>query len=112
MEKERENILKILFGQYPNEEGFHMTSDNQAFTNKHKGDAINHAKTLKDKEVIWAANPKQKLSTEEVAKDEGDDAETEALVARYKELFGTNPQKNMKIETLQKKIAEKEAEGK
>lgn len=103
----RDEILKLLFGQHPNEAGFHLTSDNQAFTDKHKGDALNHAKTLTDKKVDWVPNPKAKVETETE-----DAEEREALIARYKELFGSAPAKNIKTETLQSKIAEKEAEAK
>ena len=103
----RDEILKLLFGQHPNEAGFHLTSDNQAFTDKHKGDALNHAKTLTDKKVDWVPNPKAKVETETE-----DAEERETLIARYKELFGSDPAKNIKTETLKAKIAEKEAEAK
>lgn len=104
----RDQVKKFLFGQHPNEAGFHLTSDNQAFTEKHKGDAINHAKTLEDKTVDWVKNPKLK------AEDEGseDDTERADLIARYTELFGSAPVKNIKTDTLKTKITEKEAEGK
>lgn len=107
----RDEILKLLFGQHPNEAGFHVTSDNQAFTDKHKGDALNHAKTLTDKKVDWVKNPKVKA---DAADDSIEDqaAERNALIDRYKELFGSEPAKNIKTETLKTKIAEKEAEEK
>lgn len=104
----RDQVLKILFAQHPNEPGFHVTSDNQAFTDKHKSDGLNHAKTLEDKSLDWVENPKSKAKKETV-EDEG---EREALIARYKELFGNDPAKNIKTETLKTKIAEKEGEEK
>lgn len=111
MEKaqKREEITKLLFGQYPEEKGFHMTSDNNAFTDKNKGDALNHAKTLTDKKVDWVPNPKVETEADEIS-DEEKAAERTALIARYTELFGSAPVKNIKTETLKTKIAEKEAE--
>lgn len=41
---------KALFGEYPDKDAFHFTSDGLAFFQH--GDARNHASTLEDKEVI------------------------------------------------------------
>lgn len=103
----RDQVLKILFAQHPNEAGFFVTSDNQAFTEKHKSDGLNHAKTLEDKSLDWVENPKAKVKKEPV-EDEG---ESEALIAKNKELFGKDSAKNIKTETLKTKIAEKEGEA-
>jgi len=100
----REEVTKHLFANYPNEAGFHLTSDNQAFTEKHRSDAINHAKTLEDKTVDWVKNTKAKVepeNTEEVN-------ERAQLFARHKELFGAEPAKNIGTDKLKAKITEKE----
>lgn len=66
----KENLLQALFAQHPKEKGFHLTSDGQAFTAQHKGDALNHAKTLSDKTVEWVENPKNAESQKPKAEDE------------------------------------------
>lgn len=113
----RKNLTDYLFANYPNEKGFWLSSDNQAFTDKHKGDGLNHAKTLQDKELVWEENPKikpedidedEELTEEELAEQQLRDG----LFARYTDLFGKAPNKNIGTETLKTKIAEKEAESK
>ncbi|RQO78111.1 hypothetical protein DBR40_09175 [Pedobacter sp. KBW01] len=103
----RQEIAEQLFAAHPNEKGFHFTSDNNAFTEKHKNDAGNHAKTLDDKNIVWVPNPK--LSGDDELTD---DPERDELIKRYTELYEKAPAQNMKTETLKTKIAEKEADQK
>lgn len=106
MEKNtREEKLKLMFGQFPEEKGFWLTSDNQGFTESNKQNGLNHSKTLEDKSFVWVDNPKLKV---EITDDTAD--ERKSLIEKYKVLFGAEPAKNIKTETLKTKIAEKEGE--
>jgi len=64
MTQERKETLGILFAQYPDVEGFYLTSDNQAFSDKNKNDAVNHSKTLEDKKVDWCEKKPSKQNSD------------------------------------------------
>ncbi len=103
-----------IFNENPELKEFYMTSDGQAFYQE--SDAKNHARGLEDKKVehcvrvTTVADVKEiKPEAEETeAAEDGEDRD--ALVEKYIELYDKKPAANMKIETLLKKIAEKEAE--
>ncbi|MGV3705447.1 MAG: hypothetical protein ACO1NU_08715 [Arcticibacter sp.] len=108
---EREKIIKILFAQNPNAKTFHMTSDNQAFFQK--GDAVNHGKTLEDKDVVEVKRPSDIVEDPDGENESNADtakAERETLLARYSELYGEPAAKNITTDKLKAKIAEKESE--
>ena len=133
----RSRVIALLFAHNPHDKSFFMTSDDQAF--RQEGDARNHAKTLEDKEIETVKNPgksapaestelsdedkaalAEKAALAQAAKEEkaakdaaalAAKAEKDALVVRYTELFGKAPAKNIGLDVLKSKIAEKEAEA-
>lgn len=105
------NKRAMIFAQHPTVEGFHFTSDDQAF--HLEGDAKQHAATLEDKGVEFVKNPKVKsekpkadgvkLPTSTDEEKEAAKVERKALTEEYKTLFGKgiSPSwNNAKIKTL------------
>lgn len=108
MENTREKKLKYIFGANQDVKEFHVTSDDQAF--RSPVDAANHAKTLEDQAVkiekredYVTVKPLQGAELLTAVKVR------EALVARHVALFGNEPAKNAKNETIAKKIEAEEA---
>lgn len=115
-ENTRERKLQYIFAQHPNDKELHVTSDDQAFRNK--SDAINHGKTLSDKEVKLEKREdyaKPSPVKDEKAKAPADDAKTEAkkereaLFARHEELFGQKPASTAPTAKVKAKIEAEEA---
>lgn len=109
----------MIFAQHPTVEGFHFTTDGQAF--HLESDAKNHALTLEDKGVEFVKNPKVKtekpkadgvkLPTTTDEEKEAAKAERKTLVEEYKKLYGKSVSPswdNAKIKAL---IDTKKAEG-
>lgn len=108
MENTREQKLKYIFGANQDVKEFHVTSDDQAF--RSAVDAANHAKTLENQAVkiekredYVTVKPLQGAELLTAVKVR------EALVARHVTLFGNEPAKNAKNETIAKKIEAEEA---
>lgn len=115
-ENTRERKLQYIFAQHPNDKELHVTSDDQAF--RSKSDAINHGKTLADKEVKLEKREdyaKPSPVKDEKAKATADDAKTEAkkvreaLFARHEELFGQKPASTAPTAKVKAKIEAEEA---
>lgn len=115
-ENTRERKLKYIFAQNPNDKELHVTSDDQAFRNR--SDAVNHAKTLQDKDVKLEKREdyvKPLSVNDEKASEPVTDAKSEAkkerdaLFARHEELFKQKPAANASTEKLKSKIEAEEA---
>lgn len=68
----RENKIKIIFAQHPNQKEIFMTSDDRAFFDVHKADA--YAQNLQDKKVSHIT--RKLFEVFEEAKTAGDTADT------------------------------------
>jgi hypothetical protein len=84
---ERDSILEGLFADptLKAEKGFFLTSDNQAFSEGHKPDGVNHAKTLDDSTLDWFGRAKaEPVATEEGEETEEGETEVAKVVAPAK----------------------------
>lgn len=100
-----------IFLQNPLIDEYFKTSDGQAFY--HEANAKMHAKRLKDKKVDRITKTNE-LKSEESVKPKLDaviDNYREELITKYKSLFGKEPARNIKNETLELRISEKLAES-
>lgn len=88
-----------IFTAYSDIDEVYITSDLQGFTDEIR--AENHADTLKDKKIHHF----QRTSDFEAPNPE--DAEKEALLEEYEQLFGSKAPHNIGTKKLREKIAEK-----
>jgi len=112
-ENTRERKLQYIFAQNPNDKELHVTSDDQAFRNK--SDAVNHSKTLENKDVkLEKREDYVKPSSEKVSEPVADakseaKKEREALFARHEQLFKQKPASNAPTQKVKEKIEAEEA---
>lgn len=132
----RKEKLKIIFATYPHEDTVYMTGDDKAFFNGEQAES--HAQRLKDSTVnkyprtlfnalvdneegtegetgevtgedaVGSAGESTGESTGEEASPGAREDERTLLAARFEELAGRKPAANMKLENLQKAVAELE----
>jgi len=103
--------MNQVFKNHPDLTEFFQTSDGQAFYTENA--ARTHARTLKNKTVVLVQKSDQPEETKPAGKTvklPKKNKERDELVARYAELYGKAPSANSKVETLKKRIEEKEAE--
>lgn len=91
-----------MLKNYPELEEIYLTADGQGFGKRTDADA--HAQAIrKDKIHVFTRETKEEVVSNPALTRED-------LVATYTDLFDKAPAHNMKLETMQNKIAEKQAE--
>lgn len=101
----REDKLKYIFSTYPKAKELFVTSDDQMFFSDN--DAVPHAKTLEDSEVVKELRSNYITKAEPTAADQ-DDQDLEELREKHNLLFGTYPNKMAKASTILEKITKEE----
>lgn len=134
--KKLADIAKMVFAAHTAAKVFYFTSDGQAFSEK--SDAVNHGRSLEDKEVtevtramavsgnISFASSEQKSANEDQGKAKNEfqatgtrsestlgaqgtaDPERDQLVKRHEELSGKKPVANIGMDKLRERVAELE----